>query len=430
MGEANTLKLRGYYDQFKNAIDFYDDDTYTTQNRSTSNHSVYDDHSAGASAEFPSRYVPRNAISASFVFRDDVHKEILTYPGRSAYPFITPTFSMRDQTFSMGFQDIITISSRLLATIGFSADYLKGLQVQQRTSDETGLLPITCPADPNNQSFSGYMINTWNYNPQASLSFLTTRLDTFYVTFSDRGRFPLLKESYSYRLGRAIPNPELKPEKTRGWNIGWSHAFPAKTVAQIEYFHNNLRDAIESVYVLDPGNPDPFCDNTGALAGYCSQNVNIANEIHQGFEISVRSTPASRLTLDINYSYINRTIDYDFGKIHDASEILTEIQILPTLPRNKIIANATVRMPREILAIANVRYEGGITLQDTTYRSGPELEPFAESYAALDLGTVVPIHAGMSLQAGVKNPFDRDCYYTPGYPQPGRNWFFNLRYRF
>jgi outer membrane receptor protein involved in Fe transport len=132
----------------------------------------------------------------------------------------------------------------------------------------------------------------------------------------------------------------------------------------------------------------------------------------------------------MSYSYINRTIDYNFGKSHDVSEVLTEIQILPTLAKNKLIANAVVRLPHEILAIGNVRYEGGITLQDTTYRSGPELEPFAESYATLDLGTVLPIYAGASLQAGVKNLFDRDYYYTAGYPQAGRNWFFNFRYRF
>jgi iron complex outermembrane receptor protein len=431
LGEASNLKLRGYYDQFKNAIDFFDDDTYTTQNNSTSNHSVYNDHSYGGSVEFNNRSISRNAISAAFTIRDDTHKEILTYPGVSPYPFITPTQSMRQQTFSIGFQDIITISSRLNAIVGFSADNLKGLWAQQRTDDEAGLLPITCPSDPDNTSFSGCMLNASTYNPQASLSFFATPLDTFYVTFADRGRFPLLKESYSYRLGSAIPNPELEPEKNRSWNIGWSHAFPAKTVAQVEYFHNHLRDAIESVYVLDPGDPgNPFCDNTGALEGYCSQNVNIANENHQGFEISIRSTPASRLTLDVSYSYINRNIDYDFGKSQDVSEILTEIQILPTLPKNKFIANATIRLPREILAIANVRYEGGITLQDTTYRSGHELEPFAESYATLDLGTVVPIYSGASVQAGVKNLFDKDYYYTAGYPQAGRNWFFNLRYRF
>jgi iron complex outermembrane recepter protein len=30
----------------------------------------------------------------------------------------------------------------------------------------------------------------------------------------------------------------------------------------------------------------------------------------------------------------------------------------------------------------------------------------------------------------VKNLFDRNYYYQEGYPEPGRNWYVNLRYRF
>jgi iron complex outermembrane receptor protein len=56
--------------------------------------------------------------------------------------------------------------------------------------------------------------------------------------------------------------------------------------------------------------------------------------------------------------------------------------------------------------------------------------PYGAAYGTMDVGTVVPIHAGVSVQAGVKNLFDRDYYYTPGYPEPGRNLFFNVRYRF
>jgi iron complex outermembrane receptor protein len=30
----------------------------------------------------------------------------------------------------------------------------------------------------------------------------------------------------------------------------------------------------------------------------------------------------------------------------------------------------------------------------------------------------------------VKNLFDRNYYFNAGYPEEGRNWYFNLRYRF
>jgi iron complex outermembrane receptor protein len=426
LGEASSVKFRLYYDQFRNGLSMFDNDAYLTMSNRNSGLSIYDDHSGGASSEFTTRIPSRNAISASFFFKDDTHKEYSIYPGRSPFPLNTPTLLDRTQQFSIGFQDVITITSRLRATFGFSADYLKGLQAQQFNSSQTGLIPLTCISEPNNASFSGCTAHVWNYNPQASLSYYLTGRDMLFATFADRGRFPLLKESYSYRLGTAIPNPDLNPEHNRNWNIGYSHAFATRTLAQIEYFRSDLRDSIQSVYIADPGS---LClNNTGALAGFCSQNVNIAREVHEGVEFSIRSTPTSRLTLDINYSYLNRNIAYAFANMPDVSQINTSISILPTLPKNKVIFNATMQLPHKVLAMANFRYEGGLTLQDTTY--SPARPPYGASYGTVDLGTVAPIYAGLSLQAGIKNLFDRDYYYTAGYPESGRNWFFNLRYRF
>lgn len=427
LSESNSIKFRAYYDQFKNELDFYDDNTYTTMNQSYANLSQYDDHSAGASAEFMSRYVPQNTMSASFVFRDDNHRETLIYPVRDPNPFVTPTTLMRAQTYSMGFQDIVSVTPKLRLTFGFSADYLKGLQVQRLNNDEDQIIPVTCESSPDNTSFGGCTAHVWTYNPQASLSYTVTSKDNIFFTFADRSRFPLLKDSYSYRLGSGIPNPDLKPEHNTALNFGYSHAFGARTVGQIDYFYNRLRDAIQSVYVLDT---ESLCDNTGAQAGYCSQNVNVARETHQGIELSVRSMLHSRFTLDINYSYLNRTLEYNFGDLVNVSEVLTSVQILPTYPKNKVIANAVFRLPHSVLAIANYRYEGGIILQDTTYRTEPENLPFSSSYGTVDIGTVVPIAVGFTAQAGIKNLLDRDYYYTPGFPEAGRNWFFNMRFKF
>ncbi len=424
VSEANSIKFRAYYDQFNNAMDFYDDRTFTTMNSSSANSSKYDDHSAGASAEFMSRYIPKNTMGASFVFRDDNHKETLFYPGRA---FTTPTTLVRAQSFSIGYQDMIAISPRLRLTFGYSADYLKGLQVQKLNRDETAVVPVKCASDPNNTSLSGCTAHVWTYNPQASLSYTISPNDNIYFTFADRSRFPLLKESYSFGLGKGIPNPDLKPEHNTAFNLGYSHAFGARTVAQVEYFYNRLRNAIQSVYVLDT---EGLCSNTGSLAGYCSQNVNVAKEIHQGFEFNVRSTLHSRLTMDVSYSYLNRTMAYDFGDVVNVSRVLTSIQILPTYPKNKVLANAVLRLPHDILAIANYRYEGGIVLQDTTYRTAPGNLAWSTSYGTVDLGTVVPVVAGLSAQVGLKNLFDRDYYYTAGYPEAGRNWYFNMRYKF
>jgi iron complex outermembrane recepter protein len=48
----------------------------------------------------------------------------------------------------------------------------------------------------------------------------------------------------------------------------------------------------------------------------------------------------------------------------------------------------------------------------------------------MDIGVIAPIRAGFKLQTGIKNLFDRDYYYSAGFPEAGRSWYFNLRYQY
>ena len=84
------------------------------------------------------------------------------------------------------------------------------------------------------------------------------------------------------------------------------------------------------------------------------------------FRSAPRPSRASPLTG--SYSFLNRNIHYDFSpEVPTVSPINTSIIILPTVPRNKLIGTATARLPWRVLGIVQVRYEGGLTLQDTSY---------------------------------------------------------------
>jgi iron complex outermembrane recepter protein len=433
IGESSSLKFRAFYTQFRNDIDMYASDTYVLMNTKTAEHSMYNEHNDGFSSEFTTRLLPHNVFSASFFFKDDTHTERGIYPGIAPFPLIEPDLRDGDIQTSIGIQDVIKVSSHLSVTGGFSADHFDGLQGQAYNSAMTALLPFTCIASPTNTSFSGCTAHVWNYNPQVSANYSMGKAGNLFVTFADRGRFPMLKDIYSAGLGSGLPNPNLQPEHNRSWNLGYSQAIGLRTVAQLVLFRNDLRDAIESVYVTDPGGTSAataYCPNS-KIIGYCSEMANIGKEVHQGVELEVRSTPFSKLTLNASYSFLNRDIHYDFGSLASVSAVNTSITILPTLPKNKFVGTVSYRLPHQILAILNERYESGLTLQDTTYAAtSPLFLPYSESYATTDLFAVVPIHSGVTVQAGVKNLLDRNYYYTAGYPEIGRNWFVNLRYHF
>jgi iron complex outermembrane recepter protein len=453
IGEKSSFKFRAFYDQFRNSIDMYDDKNYNSMKFKGSEYSSYDDHTDGGSAEFTTRLIPRHTISASVFFKDDTHKSEDIYPYAPKYnlkipltsPFVTPIQRQRNQLVSIGFQDRFSPTSRLHFTLGFSADTVIGVHADLLNQPYNTIEAVKCSALPTNTSFSGCMAHGWNFNPQASASLNITNSDTVFFIFSDRGRFPMLKENYSYGMGSAIPNPDLKPEHAANWEIGYTHAFARSTLLQVEYYVTHLRDAIQSVYVKDP-EYDPtvkgsgLCSgNTGAKLGYCSQNNNIGRQVHEGAEVSLRSNPFARLTLDMNYMYINRTLKYDWSRLPDISKVLTSVSTLPTIAKNKFVGNAVVELPHKILGLATYRYEGGIMLQDTTWSSSiikdpvkyaQLIAPYKSSFGVMDIGVIAPIRAGFKLQTGIKNLFDRDYYYSAGFPEAGRSWYFNLRYQY
>lgn len=433
IGESSSLKFRAFYTQFRNDIDMYSTDTYTVMNTKTAAHSMYNEHNDGFSADFTTRAIARNAISASFFLKDDTHREQGIYPAISPFPLVEPVLQDGDIQTSIGLQEVIRISSRLSVTGAFSADHFNGLQGQAYNAAQTGLVPFTCIANPTNTSFSGCTAHVWNYNPQVAASYVVGKSGHLFATFSDRARFPMLKDIYSASLGAGLPNPNLLPEHAFNFNVGYSQTIGSKTMAQVVFFRSNLHNAIESVYVTDPGGTNAateYCPNS-KIIGFCSEMANIGKEVHEGVELEVRSTPLPKLTVSASYSYLNRNITYDFGSLANVSTVNTSITILPTLPKNKFVGDISYRLPHQIMVILNERYEGGLTLQDTTYAStSPLFLPFGASYATTDIVAVVPISHGVSLQAGVKNLLDRNYYYTAGYPEEGRNWFFNLRYHF
>lgn len=432
IGEESAIKFRAYYDQFQNAIDMTDGPSFT-MNGPRADHSNYDDHTGGASAEFTTRLVPHHTLSTSIFFKDDTHKSRDYYPN-PAPGLLYPVNSYRNQMVSIGLQDVIRVTPRVRLTVGFSADHLKGLHADDYNSSYTAVIPLTCFASPDNTSYSGCMAHGWTLNPQVSASYSLTRADTLFAIFSDRGRFPMMKESYSHRLGSAVPNPDLKAERSRNWDIGYSRSLAGRTLMQIEYFHSSLRDAIQSINVADPlrDSEDPqsrLCPSNTMSGYWCSQNYNVGLQTHQGAEISLRSNPMARVVVDASYSYINRTIAWDLDKMPETINLAT--LSLPSLPKNKCIGNVAVQLPYQALGMMTYRYEGGIRIQDTNFASSsPNYAPYGEHFSIVDMGAVVPLPAGFKVQAGIKNLLDREYYYAAGYPEAGRNWYFNMRWQF
>ena len=417
LGEENDIQFRLFYDRYPNKLDVFlppDPVEGIEPYSELESYSKYNDYSAGFSSQFSTRALNRQTLSASFFFKDDTHKE-----GDVAFtdgvPEAIPARTHRDQQISIGLQDSIALTGRIHAILGFSAENINGIKAQDLVNNE--IAPFECAGEAGAASFSA-CVNEWAFNPLASISFSISKSGSLFFTFAKKSHFPTMKDRYSYKNNRAIPNPTLKPENTRNWSLGYAHVLPFRSMVQVELFRSDVYDAIARAYVPEPS--ENFCRRSD-LRGYCEQSVNVGKELHHGVEITMRSDLHPRASLDLQYSYLSRSIS--------GPEEMPPV--FPTgTPKHKTVGTANILLPREISLMATARYESG-NIGDFFIDEFGFANPIpASNFATADLGGIIPVFGGARMQVGVKNIFDRNYYYREGYLMAGRNWYFNLRYQF
>lgn len=410
LGAADSVKFRAFYDRYRNNMTGFTDSGYSD----VSSVAPYDDYSSGASAEFTTRRISRHSMSASFLLRDDVHKESGTTYTNTA-TFTEPWRTQHDRIFSIGFQDIVTVSSRIRAILGFSADILDAVKAEDLITTVTGSgknAVRTYSVEPFSCDGSECPDRIWNFNPVASISYSLSEKSSLCFSFARKSHFPMLKDRYSYRYGRAIPNPALQAEHARNWSLGFSHIFGWSSVLQADLFRSDVYDAIQNAIV--PAEYEGQCPSMPD--GQCQQAVNVGKEVHKGVELALQSRPVAWMFLKTDYSYLQWSI----------SGPTNMLRAYPVrAPKHKIVSIANLTLPREILLLAAIRYESGtLTIND----SGT-VAP-ASKFLTADIGFMIPVLSKMSFQTGVENLFDRNYYYREGFPEQGRSWYLNIRYSY
>jgi iron complex outermembrane recepter protein len=397
LGNAGVLRLRAFASRYANTMAMFDDATYSSMNVNANSGTLDNrDRSVGASGEFEAQRFARQAIGASFFVKTDTHVEQTTTFSKTNLATTTPEQTDRDRQSSFGIQDTITVSSRIVATAGASIDHLNALEAQDLSADRTQVVPF--PTD-----------DRWAFNPVGSIAASIGPSGTAFVTAARKSRFPTIKDRYSYRAGRALPNPYLRPERANTWTAGYSRVFASRTVAQVDVFHSRVSDGITNIFFLSP-----LCSGGGrGGAGSCQQAVNVGRETRAGINLTLRTTPAAAVTVDANYSYLHRRIRGSTGAFPTGT------------PVHKGMASGTMRLPRGMTGIGTVQYQSGaVGMSD----NGLPLP--ANAFATIDLAAVVPIATRLTVQGGVKNLLDRDYYYWEGFPEPGRNGYVTLRFVF
>jgi len=375
LGESSSLKLRAYEDRYGNGLEAYSDGTYATQLNTTSFPSVYEDKTRGVSVALSTQAIANHDLQLALHHKDDRHRD--TNPK-------SPTKDYRDVTTSLALEDSITLGDRYGLRLGASHE--------QRDAREVYFWPVG---------------KTSANNALVELQRDVSEHGQLYASISRRTRFPTIKDRYSARMGRALPNPDLKPETARHLALGWRGQPWDGAQAEAALFHARIDDLIEDALVA----PDQ-CGGS-----WCDQARNIGSAHSRGVELSLQQALGERGQLGVAWPLLDR------DNLADRSQQLTNS------PRQRLFAHGQWALSSRWLATASVEAEQG---RIVAYRGPGSQGGFLRlgGYAVFGAKLVWSPRDGLDIEAGGRNLGDKWYELAKGYPMPGRTWFLNVSYGF
>lgn len=371
----HRIKTRLYFDTFENALYSYDDDTFSTMETRRAFRSYYDDYTFGGSFEMAFDAGSLGTVRTAAHYKRDVHRERQND---------NPQLGYADEILSGAVEIRMPISNTYSFIGGTSIDRLRSLRAgyYDPTVDEIVGFPGAA---------------TVAVNPQAGILVETENHGKLHATIARKTRLPTMRDRYSFRLGRTIPNPAIAEERATHYELGYSALFFENVFIKSEIYFSDVDDFIMFVTVPDPEDPGSIVE----------QNVNIGNLHKYGFDLHAFIRPYRTLDIDVSYSFIG--ID------------------------NKTTGDVIINIPGHSLHgelsyvfLDQLRIRSSIKMYSRRYSSS-DGERVAGGFTVTNIDAELPVAGGFSMRGGINNLFDTVYEYFEGYPRPGRNYFLGLR---
>ncbi len=368
---GGQLRARFYYDKFKNSLFSYDNATYTTITRAYAFKSWYDDAGYGGSLIYDLPQLANHQVRAAVHYKYDSHQE---------HNAGEPTRIFRDRTESYSLEDTLTLNDSFYSVAGIAYDRRNSLKAQDYNTTTRIVSDF-----PDND---GHAIS-----PQAGI-FMQQPFGTVHLTVARKTRFPTIKDRYSYRLGTAIPNPDLKAENATHYELGYELATASNISFSAALFYTRVQDMIQSV----------------TITASTSQQQNIGAVRNQGAELSAQFVATKSLTLGGNYTWLDRK------NLTNPAVLLTDV------PDHKVFAYAQWQ-PLSFLSVTpSIRSESSReTATNGTRRTG--------GFTLYNLKLDATLSRSLSTSLSADNLSDKLYALNEGFPEAGRTYYLTLNYK-
>ena len=234
---------------------------------------------------------------------------------------------------------------------------------------------------------------TWRVGGGFALSAIGGRL---YGSYGTGVKNPTLTEIFGFFPGSFNGNPDIQPETSEGFNIGYNQTLFGETASStVDYFQSDLENEILTIF-----NPD-FTSTV--------QN-SLAESSREGIEIEASWTPAKQLDISGALTFL----DAEEG---DSEEIRR--------PDFTGRAQITWR-PLEILSLTGTLDHTGSQL-DTDFATFSNVELDSFTLFGANIGYDINDYITLSLRG--ENLLDEDYQEVVGFNSPGRSVLFGLSAR-
>lgn len=290
-----------------------------------------------------------------------------------------------------------------------SAPVFGGLSDQQQDRDSIGYVTelLAQPLESLNLSASLRHDDNSDFKDKTTYRLTGTwRIDAsdsrLHASYGTGMKKPTFTELFGFFPGSFIGNPDLKPEESRGGDIGFEQGWlDGRLTTDLTWFYAELTDEIRTVF----------------LPGFQSTAINSdGHSRRQGVEATLRGRLRPGLEATASYTYT------DSEEPDDAGGKQTETR----RPRHMAALNLDYRMLNDRVGLnLNLSYTGEQTDQDFSV--------FPSPYVTLDDYTLVNIAASyaasdtLTIYARAENLFDEDYENLFGFRTPGAGYYAGIR---
>jgi vitamin B12 transporter len=212
---------------------------------------------------------------------------------------------------------------------------------------------------------------------------------------------PDIFELFGFDPSSFVGNPNLKPEQSRGWEVGLDQRFGPRFEIGVTYFESKLRDEIATVF----------------LPSFVFSVENLDTESTQeGIEIAAVAQVTDALRIDASYTYLDAE--------EDGREEIRR-------PPHTASLNIAWRAHEDRGGVAlTVRYNGDTFDSDFTDPFDFDKRVRLSDYTLVNLGADWKLTANTQLYARVENLLDDDYEEVFTYRSPGIAAYAGARFTF